>query len=391
MSKNLKIAIYTGIVPTTTFIDRLIKELAHSGHTILLFGLQRGKTKAVKNVHYITYTNRLSKAILLFKYSILLSLFFAKDKKKLDAIIASKNKNKRQLKSKYYPVLYHRPNIFHLQWAKGVSDWQWVQEFGIKLVLSLRGTHITISPIGDESLQYLYQEYVKKVDAFHAVSKSMIPYAEKHGALPQKIKVVKSGFDLKDYSYKRKEKLQSPLSIISVGRSHWVKGYAYSIDAMHELNQKNIPFQYTIIGAANQEELLYKRSYYQLDNLVTFKDKAPYKDVLQAIQEADVLILPSVEEGIANVAIEAMALGTLVIASNCGGMSELINQNNGMLVPNRNAIALAEAISRVQTMTIKEYQALTSEARNIVEKNHDASQMITEMNKFYESVKLDAL
>ena len=58
-----------------------------------------------------------------------------------------------------------------------------------------------------------------------------------------------------------------------------------------------------------------------------------YLTVKELIKNADILLLSSVEEGIANVVLEAMALGTLVVSTECGGMNEVIKNNeNGFLV-----------------------------------------------------------
>lgn len=393
MSKTIKIAIYTGIVPSSTFIERLKKGLADKGLHIYLFGVQRRKPTLYNNVFHFTITKkRLSRLLQLIKYSFLLTFFCYKDKKKLDAIISAQNKNARQLKIKYYPVLYHRPDIFHLQWAKSIEDWLWVQDFGIKLILSLRGTHVTISPIGDEKWNEIYSKYFPLVDGFHAVSKSLIPIAQKFEVNPEKIKIVRSGLDIEKLPFSVKTEFNKPLNIISIGRSHWVKGYSYAIDAMSLLSNENIDFKYTIVGVENDEELLYKRSQFKLKDKILFKGKLPLNEVLALIKKADVLLLSSVEEGIANVVLEAMALGTLVVSTDCGGMKEVISANeNGLLVPSRNHVAMASALKNVSEMSLETYNRITKAARKTTEKQHHHDLMISEMKDLYQSVLKDNL
>jgi colanic acid/amylovoran biosynthesis glycosyltransferase len=387
LGKSIKIAIYSGMVPSRTFIERLIRGLADNNLHIYLFGFQRKKQTGIKNVFYFTYTNRLNKLFHLIKYSLLLSIFNLKDKKRLDTIIKTKNRNSNHLKVKYYPVLYQRPDIFHLQWAKSIEDWIWVQEFGIKLIVSLLGTHITISPIGDEQWKNTYLNYFPKVDGFHSVSMSMIEIVEKFGVDARRIEVIKSGLDIEKLPFTAKTVIIKPLRIISIGRSHWVKGYSYAIDAMNLLKKENIDFNYTIIGVEKNEELLYKRSYYKLENNITFKNEMSFSNIIEEIKSADILLLSSVEEGIANVVLEAMALGTLVISTDCGGMKELIkNEENGLLVPTRNPSAIATAIKKVSNMSIEKYSDITELARNSIEKQHNYKKMISEMTKLYETV-----
>jgi len=323
---------------------------------------------------------------------VLLSFFKAKDKRKLDEIISNKDKNTRQLKIKYYPVLYHCPDIFHLQWAKSIVDWLWVQDFGMKLVLSLRGTHVTISPIGDDYWKDIYTQYFSRIDRFHAVSKSMINIAQKFGAEPEKIKVIKSGLDIEKLSFESKTKKDKTLKIISIGRSHWTKGYSYALDAMNLLIKDNIDFNYTIVGVEKDEELLYKRSQFGLENKISFKGKMSNTKVLECINNADVLLLSSVEEGIANVVLEAMALGTLVISTDCGGMNEVIIDNeNGFLVPLRDSEAMAKVLRNVSGINIETYKNLTKAARITIEAQHNHENMIIEMKDLYHNVLKDQL
>ncbi len=388
MTKTIKIAIYTGVVPSSTFIERLIQGLAKKGLHIYLFGVQSKQPTSIKNVFYFTCTKKkLSRLLQLIKYSFLLTLFNKKGKRKLDKFIGSQDKNARQLKIKYYPVLYRRPDIFHLQWAKGIEDWLWVQEFGIKLIVSLRGTHVTISPIGDKQWKDIYSEYFPLVDGFHAVSESMIPIAEKFGIDSNRIKVVRSGLDLEKLPYSDTTEIKKPLKIISIGRSHWVKGFSYALDAMNLLDAKNIDFEYTIVGVENDEELIYKRFQSNCKDQITFIGKLPFDEVKDLIKNADILLLSSVEEGIANVVLEAMALGTLVISTDCGGMSEVVIENEtGYLVPSRNPEAIADKLKSISEMALETYLEITNKARTKVEQQHSYGRMVEEMSDLYQTV-----
>ena len=104
----------------------------------------------------------------------------------------------------------------------------------------------------------------------------------------------------------------------------------------------------------------------------------------EQIQLADVLVLPSVEEGIANVVLEAMALGTLVVSTDCGGMHEvIINNENGFLIEIRDAVSMANILYKVSELSTIDYNKITNAARETIEKQHSHKKMIHEMNALY--------
>lgn len=390
MSKKIKIAIYSGVIPSTTFIERLINGVASNDFEVYLYGNREKTMTYPTNVKVISFSNRLEKLFILIKYSLLLSFLKPSEKKKLDLIISKKEGDRKFLKLKYYPVLYHKPDVFHLQWAKSLSDWIWIKEFGIKLVLSLRGTHITISPKCNSLLDEEYINLFPKVDGFHAVSKSMIKHAENYNVSADKISVVYNGLVLEDFPFIVKKQMSKPLKIISIGRAHWVKGYNYALEAMALLKEKGLEFEYQIVGVSDNEELIFLRNQLDLINQVKFISKLSIEEVKQKIYEADVLLLPSVEEGIANVVLEAMALGTLVVSTNCGGMNEVIyDEVNGFLSSVRNVEEIAKQIERIASMSTIDYSKITQAARKTIEDNHTEMKMIDEMNILYKKVLND--
>lgn len=388
MKRNPTVAIYSGVNVSTTFVERLIKGLVGANTTVYIFGAVSGKPIKHKNLHYFVYGTRWHKLLILIRYTILLFIFKPKEKQALDLIIKAKHTNKLLWQVKYYPVLYHQPDIFHVQWAKGLDDWIWVQDFGMKLVVSLRGAHINYSPIADQELATLYRKIFPKVDAFHAVSEAIAIEASKYGADKKIIQVVKSGMNLDTFSFKLKAfDTKGPLKILSIGRDHWKKNYRFALDAMYLLKQKGALFHYNIIGVSENEMLLFQRAQLELVNDVNFIEAMPFKGVKEAIKQADVLLLPSVEEGIANVVLEAMALGTLVVSTDCGGMAEVVIPNQtGYLVPVRDIQAMAMALVKVSKLSIEDYQTMAKQARDFVEQHHTEERMIGGIQALYENL-----
>jgi len=386
--EKYKIAIFSGEIPPATFVNRLIIGLAERKVQLLLVGhLKKKVSYPFDNIKIVGYSGRISKLWLFLKYSFLLLLYKSKDKRKLDLWIDKNAKNKILAKIRFYPILYFQPDIFHLQWVKSIADWVWVKEFNIKLVVSLRGSHINYTPICQPEFATIYKQYFPFVDGFHGVSATIIKEALAYNADGEKSKVVYSGLNLEKFTYTTNKIDSKPLQIISVGRSHWVKGYRYALDAMRILKENNIKFSYTIVGVEEEEELLFQRAQLDLQEEVVFEKTLPFQEVLERIKVANVLVLPSLEEGIANVVLEAMALGTLVVSTNCGGMSEVIqHQENGFLVPTRNPQEMAEAIVAITKMTPEHYQNSARNARKKIEENHSEIKMIDDMLTLYTTV-----
>ncbi|MDR6966996.1 colanic acid/amylovoran biosynthesis glycosyltransferase [Flavobacterium arsenatis] len=387
MSKKIKIAVYSGEVPSTTFIERLINGLSDEGYTILLFGYLKKRTRySSSSISVTTYSdNRIQKLFHLIKYSLLLGLFKREEKKQLDVIIAAKSKNKTLSKIKYYPVLWHKPEVFHLQWARSIEDWIWVQNFGIKLVVSLRGAHINYTPITHPEIALLYQKTFPKVDGFHAVSKAIGKEAEKYGASSAKIQVVYSGLNKIIVPGKSNE--DKTFTIISVGRTHWKKGYNYALETCKILKDSGFKFNYQIVGANDSEELTYLVNTLNLQEEVLLSGKMPFFKVQESMRNADVLLLPSLEEGIANVVLEAMQLGTLVISTDCGGMDEVIeNGQNGFIVPTRNPQQMSDSILKIAQLPHEEKQSMMEQAKITIEQQHTTEKMISDMISLYQKV-----
>ena len=386
----MRVAIYSGAIPNTTFIDLLVRGVADKGIDIYLFGIKQKPVQyANKHVHvYSTPTGKLGLVLSVTWRFIALLLRHPERIKIINHIVKTRYSNSViRAWGKYLPIMLYLPDIFHLQWAKGAEDWLFLKQLGVKMVVSFRGTQINIDPKTSSNLSEIYKRSLPLYDGYHCVSEAIKKEGVNYGALAEKAMVIYPAVEEKLLSSQLKRTSSDVLRILSVGREHWVKGYPVALDAMTILKQMGVAFHYTIVAGGDKEELIYAISDLGLANEVTLIDNLPHEKVLEQYANADLFLLPSHEEGIANVVLEAMALGTLVISTNCGGMSEVVVDGvNGLIVSIRNPKAIADAVIRFTQMEESQKQMMVENAKETIKKKHVLSIQVSQMVKLYERV-----
>src|SRR5439155_3962197 len=101
-----------------------------------------------------------------------------------------------------------------------------------------------------------------------------------------------------------------------------------------------------VVGGGNREAHLRSRvRELGCEAHVRFYGRQPHEEIARWISASDVLCLPSQREGCPNVVLEALASGRPVVASNVGGVPELLEKDNGLLVPPGQPRLLGEALA----------------------------------------------
>ncbi len=134
--------------------------------------------------------------------------------------------------------------------------------------------------------------------------------------------------------------------IFSAGVVHAKKGFEYLIRALPEVNARlDCDVELVIAGYGPQENYLQQLAR-GLGVRVKFLGFISRDSMIKHYRACSLFCLPSLNEPFGMVVLEAMACGKPVVATNAGGIPEIVaHGRNGLLVPPRNPKALAEAIA----------------------------------------------
>lgn len=168
------------------------------------------------------------------------------------------------------------------------------------------------------------------------------------------------------------------LQIAAVGRLVPKKGFANLIDAARQLKVQGVDFHIKIAGEGELEQQL-KAQIAELDlaNEVEMLGPLTQAEVTELNRAADVFVAPCVPaedgnmDGLPTVVLEAMAVGTPVIATAVTGLPEVIrNGKSGVLLEPGDVNGLAQALTRFAEHSV-DTSRLTSGARAIIEEHFD--------------------
>ncbi len=194
---------------------------------------------------------------------------------------------------------------------------------------------------------------------------------------------VYNGIDLSKFKLFKADKTNDETMILSVGRFNEQKDYPNLFKAIKILKDNNLieKVKFYVAGDGALRPYL-EKTIEDLginNNIVLLGNRS---DIPELLNQADFFVLSSRHEGLPTVVIEAMACGTFVIATDCGGSAEIMG-DTGILVPPQNSEALAEALKEAVNKTPLEIQENNLKARQRVEELFSLEKSVQNWLKLY--------
>jgi glycosyltransferase involved in cell wall biosynthesis len=198
--------------------------------------------------------------------------------------------------------------------------------------------------------------YNRGVDAVVAISEGVRAVLVSGGVDPSRVEVIHSGVEPDDFAAvetlrpgarARFGVADDDVVLVVLAALETRKGHAVLLDALAGLD--DVPWRLLCAGDGSEARRLAARctTTPQLGPRVTWLGRVT--DVAGVLAAADVVVMPSRQEGLGVAALEAMAAGRAVVASAVGGLPEALGRDAGVLVPAGDAAALRAALRRVAT------------------------------------------
>lgn len=198
------------------------------------------------------------------------------------------------------------------------------------------------------------------VDRFHAVSQGVATAFRTKYRLPARnLSVVERGrqaTELGEKSDERRALVRQELGIdssaevvLAVGRHDYVKAHTDLIRAISQLTASRPKITLLVAGREGPSTADIKAEIEAIDGLRNHVRLLGYRaDIADLLAASDVMTLPSLLEGTAGVALEAMAVGTPIVSTRLDGLEGiLIDEQNALVVPIGDPPAMAAAIARL--------------------------------------------
>ena len=279
------------------------------------------------------------------------------------------------------------PDIIHVHHLQIVPTIRYVlDEIGKPWVVSLRGYDINVRPIIDAKWKKNLMWIFKNCSGIHSVSLYLKERALKLGAIESKIVVIPLFYYKCKSDQIKKQTSKTGINIASVGRLNWEKGTIYGIETLKVLIDMGLEVKYHIFGDGPLKPLIFYRALeLGVDKNILCYGHLPEQHIFEKMQNVDILLHPSVSEALSQAIINAQGMGLPVVASNVGGIPEVVEHGKtGILVAVGEIDKYASAIIEICKDSNKKV-SMSSNAQKRINSFFNKNKIINEYCIFYKN------
>lgn len=253
-----------------------------------------------------------------------------------------------------------------------------MKELGIqgKIVTMFHGYDIRR---GIEQGGEIYAPLFKQGDCYLSISDYNYKHLVAFGTPVEKIRTHPVGIDLERYAYlARNSPAKGAIKILTVGRLVKEKGLFYGLEAIHQLvHERSLTnIEYYILGdGPDREELENMAQKLNIKDKIYFMGPQTQEAVIRVLHESHLFFLPSVDEALPVVLMEAQATGLPVVATDVGSVTQVMADNqSGYIVPSRDVKAMCDKIEYL-VRNPQLWPAMGEAGRRHVEERYDIKKL----------------
>ena len=239
---------------------------------------------------------------------------------------------------------FGRPDILHAHFGgMGITGAKIKKKYKIPLVITEHSSGMLPGNSSDKQKLKICNEAYKNSDALVAVGTILAKHMKAIGV--QKILVIPNIIPAFFFESNKLGKKKEKKQFISVGSLVPSKRFDLTISAFARICEKYNDATLLIVGTGPLDQSLRKMVHQkQIEDQVSFLGFVPNAELPEIYKESLCFVLPAEFETFGVVYAEALACGIPVIATKCGGPEDIVNSQNGLLIPLNDEDALVEAM-----------------------------------------------
>ncbi|MFX1239721.1 MAG: glycosyltransferase family 4 protein [Promethearchaeota archaeon] len=311
----------------------------------------------LKNTKIDTYMTKEVKSVVANYPNIEYLVYLANPRKNNEVIMYNERilqvnrktyKNIHFLKEAIKIFVKFKPHIVHSHYVvPSIIINFFAKIFRVPTILHGRGQDVNYRPYRNVKSKILLLIAGKLNTLILTVCKSMKKDCMQFKIRRNKVKVIYNGIDYMFFVPKEKDffSIQRPLELIHVGALNPRKAQHLIIEACKKLKENNIKFHLTLIGEGIlKQKLIDLINKYKLKDSVDLLGNIEHYNLPKYLQKADLMVFPSLTEGLPNAVLEAMSMKLVVIFTRVDGNLELVQDVGTILVDINNPQQLFDAI-----------------------------------------------
>jgi glycosyltransferase involved in cell wall biosynthesis len=243
--------------------------------------------------------------------------------------------------------------LSYIIYPDGFAAVRVARHLGVPAVLTAIGSDL--NRISGSTVKRMTRYALRKAAAVVTVSRDLLQTARQLGAPDGHSVAILNGCDTLKFRPRdrmaARQMLDVPLKqeiVLYVGRLDIRKGILELIQAVAALRRRRPSVHCYIVGEGADRTLLNECvEQYKMQAHITFVPSCATERVAMWIAASNLLALPSYKEGCPNVILETLCSGRPVVATNVGGIPEIMDETSGRLVPAKAVEPLTRALDEV--------------------------------------------
>ncbi len=246
-------------------------------------------------------------------------------------------------------------DVIHVQWPipNGLGALIMKYFYRIPYLNTIYGEEIYLSK--RYHTMFIIKLLVRNSSKTIMISSGTLKASLKEGLKKDKLEIIPFGVDTNIFKPYKVLKNEQIIQILSIGYLIERKGFEYLIKSIKEVLKIHHNINLKIVGTGPLENQIKNQiKELELEGNIEILGNVSDEKLLDLYNSSDIFVLPSIvdsqgnTEGLGVVLLEAMACKLPVIASNIGGIPDIVHDRfNGLLVPQKNIFELSNALNEL--------------------------------------------